>query len=56
MISTCGTSANRSSQTSNNRFERSRAASSSSEEATSMIGIKCLRLTQLKPRVAQLHR
>jgi len=42
--------------TSNNRLERSRVASSVSHGGKSMIGIKCLRLTLAKPRVAQPHR
>jgi hypothetical protein len=42
--------------TSNNRLERSRVASSLGQRGKSMIGIKCLRLTLVKPGVAQPHR
>jgi hypothetical protein len=41
---------------SNNRFERSRGSVFGEPRSGSMIGIKCLRLTLAKPRVAQPHR
>jgi len=40
----------------NNRFERSRGRIFVEPRRESMIGIKCLRLTPVKPRVAQPHR
>jgi hypothetical protein len=42
--------------TPNNRFERSRVAPSVSQGGESMFGIKCLRVTLAKSRVAQPHR
>jgi len=41
---------------SNNRFERSRGDAFVWPRRGSMIGIKCLRLTPVNPRVAQPHR
>src|ERR1700735_984666 len=45
-----------SAQSSNNRFERSRVASSVSQGGKSMIGINQLRCASTQPRVAQPHR
>jgi hypothetical protein len=41
---------------SNNRFERSRGRVFVGPRRESMIGIKCLHLTLVKPRVVQPHR
>jgi hypothetical protein len=43
-------------ETSNNRFERSRGSGFGEPRRESMIEIKHLRLTPVKPRVAQPHR
>jgi hypothetical protein len=40
----------------NNRLERSRGRVFDEPRRESMIGIKCLRLSLVKPRVAQPHR
>jgi hypothetical protein len=42
--------------TPNNRLERSRGSGFGEAGRKSMIGIKCLRSTLVKPRVAQPHR